>query len=99
GKGSVSAGVRVILAQRTIWRSALVIIINRNPRLLERQDNIWLIHSERQSVGERVILNQQIKERFYRVFSVGFRDFCQSLDAHRQEFWALNLTDQNCLGP
>ena len=57
-KRAVSARVRMSLCREVPRVSAARIVINRNPRLLQRQRNIGLLHAEDGDVGESIVLNQ-----------------------------------------
>ena len=68
GEGSISARMRMLLAQDAVRRGAFRVVADRDPGLLERQHDIRLRHHENRDRGEGLVLDEQIEDRVDGIF-------------------------------
>ena len=66
-KGAVRPRMRMLPAEYAVRRRSLGIVINRNPRLLERQCDVGLGHAEDRYHRERLVLDEQVEDGVERV--------------------------------
>src|ERR1051326_2271611 len=92
---SISARMRMLLAQQSVGRGALRVVVDRAPRLLERQRHVGLRHAKDSNRGEGVVLNEQVEDGVKRVLVPEFGDLSDGLALERQKLRILHHADQD----
>ena len=82
--------MRMFCAQQSLGRSALRVVVNGDPGLLERQQHIGLAHAEDGDLCEGLVLDENVKERVDGVFLPQVCHFRQALALQRKQLWILH---------
>ena len=91
--------MRMLLAEKSFGRSAGGIVVERNPWLLQRKDDIRLRHAEDRDSGQRVVFDQEIEERVHRIFVPNLGDFGKALALQRKQLRVLTTPIMTASGP
>ena len=84
------------LAENSLRGRAFGIVVDGNPRLLQRQGHIGLRHSEDRNAG-RWVLNQEIEQRIDRIFVPQLGNLGQALALERKQLGIRDRTDHDRL--
>ena len=85
----------MLLTQQALGRSARGIVIDRDPRLLQRERNVVFRHAEHRYVGERLVFDQEVAQGVDGILVPKLRDLGQRLTLQRQQLRILHNTDKD----
>src|SRR5262249_16026727 len=97
GIGAIGARVWMVRTEDTFGRSSRIVIVNRNPGLLQRQHHVGLRQAKHRNGGAWFVLYQKVEDRVDRIL-VPFRcNFAQALALVLQQLLVIDGTYQDIL--
>ncbi len=97
-KRSIGARVRMLLAQDALRRGARAVIVDRGPRLHQRQRYIVFLHAEYGASRESIVLDENIEQGLKRRLAPRLRDVGNGLALQGAQRRILDHADQNRFG-